>query len=244
MSRALPNLLRITGLELLWSFRVPEVLVYNFLLPSILLLLLGFIRGGDPEYMGFLVTGLLTLFLSSSAMQAAGSTLGTMRLGGTLRSLRVSPIPVSLYLTGVALSRIVRILAVAAMLLLVAYLVFDFRVRGNLLVLFLYALLGAVTFAALGGLLACLVRTPQSISSTINLIFLPMLFTSGVFYQSELPWVNTVSLAFPLTFLVQLIRPEALGWGEAPSVLWNLTILLLWTVVCGVGAAYLLRRRS
>jgi ABC-2 type transport system permease protein len=236
------NLARITYLELLWSFRIPESLVYNFLTPSLVLLLLGFIRG-SRDYMPILVSGLVALTIASSTMQGIGTKVSMMRAHGSWRTLQASPIPTGLYLVGLLCSRMVRVILIVGFMLGISSLFLGYRMQGSFALMFLYVVLGTSVFAALGLAVASLVSSPQAISGTLSMILLPMIFISDVLFITRLEWVKTVSLFFPLTFLVRLIRDNLWGNGLGDHGLTNLGALAAWLVLSSWAAVALAKRR-
>lgn len=235
------NLGRITFLELLWGLRVPESVVYNFLLPTLILVILGLIQSGQG-YLHILVPGMIALTTASSAMQGVGTTTSYMRAFGNWRTLRASPIPTPLYFAGLICSRVVRTLLIVSFMLLVAYFLFGYRIRGSVILTLVYVFIGSLVFAALGLAIAYMISSPQSVSGALNVVFLPMFFTSNALFISHVPWVKTVSLFFPLVFLVDLIRDisrDAIG-----SDTWrNLGALFMWFVIYSLIALFFARRR-
>ncbi len=236
------NLCRITYLELLWGLRVPESVVYNFLAPALVLLLLGFIRG-SREYLHVLVPGVIATTVASSAMQGVGTTTSFMRAYGSWRTLQASPIPMALYFAGLIGSRIVRTVLIVCFMLLVAFLLLGYRMQGNVALILVYVLVGTLVFASLGLVIGYLIPSPSAVPGAMNLILLPMIFTSGALFITNLEWVKTVSYVFPLTFLVDLMRNGARSGGMGRGWLINIASLAGWFVICSWGALMLSRRR-
>lgn len=229
------NLWRITYLELLWGFRIPESVIYSFLTPSLILLLLGLAQA-RPESLRVLVPGLIALAIASSSMRGVGTTVSFMRAYGAWRTLQASPIPLPLYLAGLIGSRLLRTVLVVVCMLGVAALL-GYRLEISPALLLVAVPLGAAVFAALGLFLSQLVRSPQAASGLMNLVLLPMIFTSDILYVSRTPWIQGVASLLPLRYLSHLIRGDGQGAGGV-----NLAILCLWLVLAS-GAALLLSRK-
>jgi ABC-2 type transport system permease protein len=132
---------------------------------------------------------------------------------------------------------------IVVIMLLASFFLLGFRMQGSFTLTFLYVLLGTLVFAALGMVVAYLMASPQSVSGALNFILLPMIFTSEVLFISRLPWVKTVALFFPLTFLVDLIRSNATGHGPGQHWLLNVGVLLTWLVLCSWVALWLAKKR-
>lgn len=236
------NLGRITYLELIWGLRVPESLVYNFLAPSAILILLGLMRS-NQDSLNILVPGLIAMTVASSALQGVGTSMSFMRAYGTWRTLQASPIPPPLYFTGLIGSRLIRIVLIVVIMLLTAFFLLDYRMQGSFALTFFYVLIGTLVFAALGMVVAYLMASPQAVSGALNFLLLPMIFTSEVLFISRLHWVKTVALFFPLTFLVDLIRSNATGRGLGQHWLLNIGALMAWLVICSWLALRLAKKR-
>lgn len=236
------NLCKITYLELLWGTRIPESVVYTFLGPALVLLLLGLIRG-NKDYLDILVPGIIATTAATSTMQGVGTTASFMRAYGSWRTLQASPIPTGLYLAGLVFSRVVRTLLVACFMLLVAFLLLGYRMQGNVGLILVYVLAGTLVFSALGLVISYVVPSPSAVPGAMNLIMLPMIFTSGALFITKIEWVRAVSRLFPLTFLVNLIRDNARSGGLGDEWLINVGALAGWFILCSWTALVLARRR-
>lgn len=236
------NLGRITYLELLWGLRIPESVIYNFLAPALVLLLLGFIRG-SKDYLHVLVPGVIATTIASSAMQGMGTTTSFMRAYGSWRTLQASPISTKLYFAGLITSRVVRTVLIVCFMLLVAFLLLGYRMQANVPLFLAYVVLGTLVFASLGLVIGYLVRSPPAVPGAINLILLPMIFTSGALFITNIKWVKTISYSFPLTFLVDLMRDTARNGGLGKNFLLNIGALACWFILCSWIALMLARRR-
>lgn len=236
------NLGKITYLELLWGMRIPESVVYTFLAPTLVLLLLGLIRG-SKDYLQILVPGIIATTVASSAMQGVGTTASFMRAYGSWRTLQASPIPTGLYLAGLICSRVVRTLLVACFMLLAAFLLLGYRMQGNIALILVYVLAGTLVFSSLGLVISYIVPTPSAVPGAMNLILLPMIFTSGALFITNIVWVKTIANFFPLTFLVELIRDNARSGGLGENWLFNVGALAGWLILCSWTALLLARRR-
>lgn len=236
------NLGRITYLELVWGLRVPESVVYNFLAPILVLLLLGLIRG-SKDYLQILVPGVIATTVASSAMQGVGTTTSFMRAYGSWRTLQASPIPTWLYFAGLITSRVIRTVLIVCFMLLVAFLLLGYRMQGNIALILVYVLAGTLVFSSLGMVVGYIVPSPSAVPGAMNLILLPMIFTSGALFITNIEWVRLIANLFPLTFLVDLIRDNARGGGLGKNWLINVGALAGWFVLCSWTALVLSRRR-
>jgi ABC-type polysaccharide/polyol phosphate export permease len=94
-------------------------------------------------------------------------------------------------------------------------------------------LLGALTFAGLGLLVACRAQTLETVSGLMNLVMLPMWVLSGIFFSSERfpeaaqPFIRVI----PLTPLINALRNVCLEGATLASQWPQIGILGAWAVV-------------
>ena len=106
-------------------------------------------------------------------------------------------------------------------------------------------MLGALSFAGLGLLVASRARTIEAVSGLMNLVMLPMWILSGTFFsyarfpEAMLPFVR----ALPLTALNDSLRAVMIEGASLFSLGWPLTIVTLWGVISFVIALRIFRWR-
>ena len=233
------NLLRITYLELLFSFRIPASLIFVLFAPTIMLLVL-FNRYEEP---GFIVAGLLSWVTGFSTLQGVGQVVAGMRFG-IWRTLRVALHPDWLYLVGVLLSRVLRTLLVVTALLFVAFLAFGYEVNGSLLQTLGLVFCGSIVFASLGLFLAYLPKSPLTASHLISALVLVMMIVSGIFFPVS-GGLEAVSWASPMTFLTHLLRASVIGESLAVrDYALYAGVLSAWTLASAFFAYRLARKRE
>ena len=90
----------------------------------------------------------------------------------------------------------------------VAVFLFGAEFAGNFFAVLLAAGLGGAVFLALGFAVSGWARTEQQAAPLANIVSLPMMFLSGVFFSRDvLPDIlQTVTDYLPLTYLVEAIR--------------------------------------
>src|SRR6185369_9856662 len=113
-------------------------------------------------------------------------------------------------------------------------LAFGVQVRGSWLAFALVNLLGAVTFSALGLLVACRARTIEAVSGLMNVAMMPMWLMSGSFFSAErFPrFLQPLIQALPLTAANNAYRALMNEGASFAAVLPQLGVLALWCAVC------------
>jgi ABC-2 type transport system permease protein len=210
--------------RLFWRSR--ESAFFTFLLPILLLVLLGSVYG-DDEIDGvpaapYLVAGLIGYGVVAAAF--AGLAINTVirRESGVLKRVRGTPLPPAAFLAAVIASELVVIaLQVVAQILIGRYLLdAGFPQAPGSLALAL--LLGAAAFAALGLAITGVVRSGEGSSAIVNAIYLPMVFICGVFFSTDAfpGFIEAIANVLPLTYLLELIRDlfiEGSGWSATAA---------------------------
>ncbi|MCM3869531.1 MAG: ABC transporter permease [Pyrinomonadaceae bacterium] len=195
------------------------------------------------RYVDFLVPGLIGMNLMGSGLWGLGFTIVIARSRKLLKRFAATPMRRSHYLLSFMLSRLVFLLLEVAAVVVFAWLVFGFTVRGSWLGLSLIVLLGGFTFSGVGLLVAARPTTIEGVSGLMNLIMLPMWLLSGTFFSSErFPQVFQPFIkALPLTALNTLLR-SVMNEGAPLWTNWiHVAILLAWLLISFVVALKMFR---
>ena len=167
---------------------------------------------GD-RYIDFLIAGLIGMNLLGAGMYGIGYNVVMMRSNKLLRRLAVTPMRRGEFLAAFLMSR--TLLALPPPLAILAFGIFAFGVpvHGSWLALLGLILLGTLTFAGLGLLVASRARTSESVSGWINLVTNPMWLLDGIFFNNERfpDLVQPLVRAMPMTQFTDGMRGIMLG---------------------------------
>jgi ABC-type multidrug transport system permease subunit len=197
------------------------------------------------RYIDFLVPGLLGFGLLSSGLWGVGYVLVEMRTRKLLKRLVATPMSRVSFLGSFIAMRGVFLAIELPVLLGFGHYAFGVPVRGSLALVLLVAVLGSLTFAAMGLLVASRANNVQTVGGLINLATLPMSICSGVFFSaSRFPDVlQPLIRALPLTALNDALRAVMLEGAGFMQILSQMAIIVAWGLVCGLGAAWWFRWR-
>jgi ABC-2 type transport system permease protein len=190
------------------------------------------------RYVDFLVPGLIGMNMMGSGLWGLGFTVVIARSRKILKRFAATPMRRSHYLLSFMLSRLLFLVPEVAAVVVFAWLVFGFTVRGSWLSVSLITLLGGFTFSGIGLLIASRPTTIEGVSGLMNFIMLPMWLLSGTFFSSErFPAVFQPFIkALPLTALNTLLR-STMNEGASLWTNWmNVAILGAWLVISFVVA--------
>jgi len=146
--------------------------------------------------------------LMGSGLWGVGFSVVQARTKKLLKRFMATPMRRSHYLLSFILSRLLFLFLEIAALVGFGWLMFGVGVRGSFGALALITVLGALSFAGLGMLVASRARTIEAVSGLMNLVMLPMWILSGTFFSyarfpdAMQPFVK----ALPLTALNDALR--------------------------------------
>ena len=195
------------------------------------------------RYVDFLVPGLIGMNLMGSGLWGLGFTVVIARSRKLLKRFAATPMRRSHYLLSFMLSRLVFLVLEVAAVVMFAWLVFGFTVRGSWVGVIFITLLGGFTFSGIGLLVAARPTTIEGVSGLMNFIMLPMWLLSGTFFSSErFPHVLQPFIqALPLTALNNVLR-ALMNEGATLSSNWiSIAILLAWCLVSFIVALKIFR---
>jgi ABC-2 type transport system permease protein len=185
------------------------------------------------RYIDFLLPGILGLNLMGTGIWGIGFGIVNARLKKTLKLMTATPMRKSEYLLAQILSRFVFLVLEIAVILLFGVLVFGVPIRGSLTLLLFTALLGSLSFAGLGLLVAARAQTLEAASGLMNFVMVPMWLVSGVFFSAERfpKAAQPLIRALPLTALNDALRAVMLEGKGLPPIAGELLLLAAWGLV-------------
>lgn len=149
---------------------------------------------------GFSILG-LGIFSMSEGFTADKKT-------GALRRLRVAPIRAWQLIVATALNRIFMGIISVAFLFTCALLFFDFNMRGDYLSFTLFTIIGTACIFGFGMVIAGWARDANQAAPLTQMVTLPMMFLSGVFFPTFLmpEWLQSITQFIPLTPVIDGLR--------------------------------------
>ncbi len=195
------------------------------------------------RYIDFLIPGLLGMNLMGTGMWGIGFYLVQARAGRLLRRFVATPMRRSDFLLAQILGRLLFLFIEVGVLVVFARVVFDVPLRGSIFAFVVASLLGAVTFAGLGLLVASRSRTIEGVAGLMNFVMMPMWIGSGTFFSvSRFPEaVQPVLQALPLTAVNDALRAVMLEGASLAQISGELGIAGVWAIVSFALALKLFR---
>jgi ABC-2 type transport system permease protein len=191
------------------------------------------VQARSKRYIDFLVPGLLALTLMQISIGGSGYNIVEYRRKGILKRLFVTPIRPSQFIGGLVAARLLITVSEVTFLLAVAVFLLKVPVEGNLLELFFLIILGSAIFLSLGFFMGSLAKTQQAIMLLGNLVTLPQIFLSGVFYSIDsMPdGLQPIASMLPLSFVVSSVREVIINGTGLLEQLPTLLGLVVWLAI-------------
>lgn len=220
---------------------------FTFVFPLMLLLFFASVSDGSTggvDATAFIVTGIAALAIVSTTFQALAIAVSIHRETGVLKRLLATPLKPSTLLAAkvgsVALVAVLEVVIIVA----AARVGYGIALPADWPLFVVSCLVGGAAFSALGFALAAAIRSADVAPAVTNIVYLPMMFVSGVFYDlAQMPgWLQHVGQAMPLYHLVEPLRASYLGVGPASgSLAVHLAVLSAWGLAGSMYVAFRFR---
>ena len=127
----------------------------------------------------------------------------------------------------------------AVIIVAVGVAAFGVQIVGSILLTVLFIALGAMSFLALGYVVASFAKTEDAANGMTSVVQFPMMFLSGTFFPlDQMPDVlQGVARVIPLTYLSDALRQVMVGGAPFAPLALCAAVLAAWLVVCfGIAA--------
>ena len=201
------------------------------------------IQTPEVDYFDQVLMGLIGLGIMTNSIISIAVRVSTYRNQEILKRLLVTPLPIWKYFAGEVIAHLALAAVQVAIILLVGVFGFGANIHGNVVWLFLIALLGSTVFLNIGFILSAWAQSPAAASGLGNAVALPMMFFAGTFFSTAtLPWVLPhAAHALPLTPMLEALREVAIDSGHLWDTWPQLGILGLWVIASAFIASRVFR---
>src|SRR3954469_1863790 len=214
--------------RLFW--RNPSAAFFNFLFPLIFLALFGSIASGDQASLDIIVPGIAGMSVMSATFTALSYNITALRDMGVLKRLRGTPLPTGSWLGGVMANAVTNAAIQIAIVIVAGHVLWDIDVLAAPLELVVFLAVGVGCFAALGVAFSHLIPNVDSAPAYVNVVFLPAIAISGVFYDANnAPAVlRDVAAILPLKHLIDGMQAGMVTGTPLSDNLGALAVLAVW----------------
>jgi ABC-2 type transport system permease protein len=223
-------------LERRMFWRNPTAAFFSFVLPLIFLVLFGAIS--SQAQLKIIVPGIAGLSVMATTFNALANQMTFLRDAGVLKRMHGTPLPGGAYLAGVVGNAATNAAVQLGIIVIASRFFFDLGWPQSWIDLVVFGALGVACFAALGVAFSHVIPNFDAAPAYTNIVFLPVIFISGVFYDvNNVPaFLRDIADALPLVHVINGFK-GAFVTGAGLTDLWgDLAVLALWTAF-GVWAA-------
>ena len=199
------------------------------------------VQARSQRYIDFLLPGLMAFTLMQLSIAGSGFNIVEYRRKGILKRLFVTPIEPRDFITAIVIARMAIVLVQLSILILLAVLLLDIRIVGNFFSYYLVVVLGTIVFLCQGFCLGSLARTQEAIGAIGNIVIMPQIFLSGVFYPIEsMPeLVQPFARLLPLSFVSTGMREIANSGATLIEITPSLIGIMVWFAISFAAATRL-----
>jgi ABC-2 type transport system permease protein len=200
------------------------------------------IESRDLGYIDFLVPGIVGMTIMQLGLFGVAFGFVQLKRTGALRRLFATPTSPAYFLSAQVLSRLVIGIVQVAILFGVG-LWFGLQMFGNYATLLVIVLFGSAIFLAVGFAIAGWAKNEDQAAPVANLVSLPMMFLSGVFFPREaMPeFLRSITQFMPLTYVNEALRSVVNDGAALTSLAPQMLGMGVWLVITFTLAVFLFR---
>lgn len=191
------------------------------------------VNSRNLNYIDFLLPGILAMSIMQSGVFGVAFGFVLLKKRGILRRLLATPMKPADFIVAQVATRLVVLIAQVLVMIGVGIFFFELHFQGNILNLLVVGVLGGVVFLGIGFALSGLSKSEDQVAPLANIITLPMMLLSGVFFsRSNLPgFAHVITDFFPLTYLADGMRSITLDGASLGDIGGDLLGLTVWAIV-------------
>lgn len=200
-------------------------------------------NSSDLNYFDFVLVGLIGMALMNSSIQGVSIAMSRYRENKILKRITTTPLKPATFIIAEVLSRLLINIVQISIILLIGVYGFHAHIYGNVFLIYVFGILGAILFQSIGFTIAAVSKTTSAAEGMATAVAIPMMFLAGVFFPiDQLPsWLESIVKFLPLAPLLRMIRGIALESASPFLDPINIVIVLAWIVVMLIISSYKFR---
>jgi ABC-2 type transport system permease protein len=201
-------------------------------------------QGENINYLLFLIPGVIAMGIHGNASSVLWNIFSERRWGG-LEQILSAPVSRSAYGLSKILLVVTQSLIQLPLILLIGYALVEKQILipNNLLLLLVATFLGSICFCSFYMILGSTIGTQDLLITVINLIMMPMIFCSSMFYPLEMMpyWLGTIAKLNPMTYIADGLRAGLIG-SINPEILLGILVLFIFSLVLFTASVISMRK--
>ena len=195
------------------------------------------------DYKSFILPGMAIWGIMSFSVIGIATSMAGYREKKIFRRIKATPLKARTFFAAQVLAYLALSMVQAAIILGVGALAYGVSISGNILIIGLVIALGNVIFLNLGFLVGTYSKTVSAASGLGNLVVLPMLMTSGIFFPAEylpdaLAAVVRYLPVYPMAEAVRGVALDGMGAFDFPV---EFAVMGAWIAATFAAAARLFK---
>ena len=217
-------------LERRMFWRNPSAAFFNFFLPLLFLALFGAIFGGNQANLDVIVPGIAGMAIMSTTFSALAMNITFLREQGVLKRMRGTPLPTGAYLGGIAANAVTNASIQITLVILAGRLFFNIGWPKDWPELVVFVVTGVVCLASLGVAWSHVIPNFDAAPAYVNIVFLPVIFISGVFYDVDTApqFLRDLARILPLTHVIDGLSAAMVTGAGMADHMGDLAVVAAW----------------
>jgi len=191
------------------------------------------ITTSELGYFDFILPGILAMSVMQLGIFGVAFSFVALKASGALRRIQATPVHPIYFVFAQATVRLMVTLLTAIILVSFGIYFFDFHMIGSYLAFGIVCILGILIFLGIGFSIAGWARDETQVAPIANLIQLPMLMLSGIFFPRDAfpSWLKTITDYFPLTYFSHALRKVANDGASLMELPVDMIGMMVWLVL-------------
>src|SRR5258708_25043554 len=159
-------------------------------------------------YFDFILPGILSMTIMQLGIFGVAFSFVALKASGALRRIQATPVHPVYFVFAQATVRLLITLATAFVLIAFGTYFFNFHMMCNYFNFAIISIIGILIFLGIGFAIAGWAKDETQVAPVANLVQLPMLLLSGIFFSRDgFPsWLRSITDYFPLTYVSHGLR--------------------------------------
>ena len=201
--------------------------------------------GTGKRTIDFLIPSIIALTIFQGAVMSMGRAVAGEKKEGSLTRVFLTPTSNVTIILGTLSFYVLFEIIRSSFIILLAMNLFQIKIEGNLLALFLIIIIYASVSTAIGMFLSSIVKSEQQYLAMSMLVSMPTIFLGGAFFpvQAMPKFLQAVAALLPVTYAGNALRGVMIKGFSLITISYEIFILILFLVLT-VGAVFLVFRRD
>ena len=185
------------------------------------------------RYIDFLVPGILAMSIMQSAIIGVAVYLTEFREKKILKRVFATPVSRTSFVGAQVVAWILMSLIQSTLIILTGKLMYDINIYGNYWYILVWVLLGNIVFINIGFIIASFSKTVAAAEGLSQVVSMPMMFLSGVFFSTESlhKTIKAIVDYLPLSPIIEALREIMLNARDLTFTTRQLQFIGSWIVI-------------